>query len=112
MINNMSPVIIIMTTLVICSAIYFLWYRKKQSEFENAEKNNTEEYYNNNLSPSLNKLLKEKNIRVDDYNIINNIISSRNKSVELTEDNSTNLSDLELNTNEKEEITKELDQLP
>jgi hypothetical protein len=111
MINNMSPAIIILTTIVICSAIYFLWYRRKQSEFEQADKNNTDEY-NNNLSPSLNKLLKEKNIRVNDYNIINNIISSRNKPVELTEDNSTNLSDLELNTNEKEEITKELEQLP
>ena len=64
----------------------------------------------NNLSPSLGTLLKNNNVNLEQYyNIIKYYNNIKKEEVSITEN--TQLSDLELDTNEKEEITKKLQEL-
>ena len=63
-----------------------------------------------NLSPSLVSLLKNNNVKLEQYyNIIKYYNNIKKEEVSITEN--TKLSDLELDTNEKEEIIHKLQEL-
>lgn len=108
--TNKYIITFVLTSVVIILGIYFLYYKKKMEYFIFKKKEKVIENYDN-LSPSLATLLKNNDIKLEQYyNIIkyyNNI--KKEEEVSITEN--TKLSDLELDTNEKKEITQKLQEL-
>lgn len=108
--TNKYIITFVLTSVIIILGIYFLYYKKKMQDFDFKEKK--EEVIENyeNLSPSLVSLLKNNNVKLEQYyNIIKYYNNIKKEEVSITEN--TKLSDLELDTNEKEEITKKLQEL-
>lgn len=108
--TNKYIITFVLTSVIIILGIYFLYYKKKMQDFDFKEKK--EEIVENydNLSPSLATLLKNNNVKLEQYyNIIKYYNNIKKEEVSITEN--TKLSDLELDTNEKEEITKKLQEL-
>lgn len=108
--TNKYIITFVLTSVIIILGIYFLYYKKKMQDFDFKEKKEEIIENYNNLSPSLATLLKNNNVNLEQYyNIIKYYNNIKNEEVSITEN--TKLSDLELDTNEKEEITKKLQEL-
>ena len=108
--TNKYMITFILTSVVILLGIYFLYYKKKIQDFDFKEKKEELIENYNNLSPSLATLLKNNNIKLEQYyNIIKYHNNIKKEEVSITEN--TQLSDLELDTDEKEEITNKLQEL-
>lgn len=108
--TNKYIITFVLTTVIIILGIYFLYYKKKIQDFDFKEKKEEIVENYNNLSPSLATLLKNNNIKLEQYyNIIKYYNNIKKEKVSITEN--TQLSDLELDTDEKEEITKKLQEL-
>lgn len=108
--TNKYIITFVLTSVIIILGIYFLYYKKKMQDFDFKEKKEEIIENYNNLSPSLATLLKNNNVKLEQYyNIIKYYNNIKKEEVSITEN--TQLSDLELDTNEKEEITKKLQEL-
>lgn len=108
--TNKYIITFVLTTVIIILGIYFLYYKKKIQDFDFKEKKEEIVENYNNLSPSLATLLKNNNIKLEQYyNIIKYYNNIKKEKVSITEN--TQLSDLELDTDEKDEITKKLQEL-
>ena len=108
--TNKYIITFVLTSVIIILGIYFLYYKKKMQDFDFKEKKEEVIETYNNLSPSLVSLLKNNNVKLEQYyNIIKYYNNIKKEEITITEN--TKLSDLELDTNEKEEITKKLQEL-